>query len=191
VEPTSGEVKRHHHLRIARFHQHLTDQLDLNKTPVQFLVASFKDEDGTATYKDQAMRNILGRFGLTGKSQVVPMHQLSDGQRRRVVFAWLSLTTPHMLFLDEPVLFYLKGLRRLTFKTNFLDIETIDALADAINAFDGGVVLISHDFRLIDQVAQEIWIVEDGVEIWDGSIQDLKADYRERILANSTFTFDV
>jgi ATP-binding cassette subfamily F protein 2 len=72
-----------------------------------------------------------------------------------------------------------------------LDIETIDALADAINAFDGGVVLISHDFRLIDQVAQEIWIVEDGVEIWDGSIQDLKADYRERILANSTFTFDV
>jgi len=71
-----------------------------------------------------------------------------------------------------------------------LDIETIDALADAINEFDGGVVLISHDFRLIDQVAQEIWVVEDGVEVWEGTIQDLKEEYRENILANSTFTFD-
>lgn len=73
-----------------------------------------------------------------GSPQVSPIRNLSDGQKCRVCLAWLAWQNPHMLFLDEP--------------TNHLDIETIDALADAINEFEGGMMLVSHDFRLIQQV---------------------------------------
>ena len=73
--------------------------------------------------------------------QTSPIRQLSDGQRCRVVFAWLAQQIPQLLLMDEP--------------TNHLDIETIDSLAEAIVNFEGGLVLVSHDFRLIDKVCYD------------------------------------
>jgi ATP-binding cassette subfamily F protein 2 len=97
------------------------------------------------------------------------MRQLSDGQRSRAVFCELALSVPNMILFDEP--------------TNALDIETIDSLADAINTYEGGVVLVSHDFRLISQVANEIWLVEDQtITKWTGTIQEYKARLRTQVM---------
>ncbi|XP_026550351.1 ATP-binding cassette sub-family F member 2-like isoform X2 [Notechis scutatus] len=117
----------------------------------------------------EEMRKIIGRYGLTGKQQVCPIRNLSDGQKCRVCFAWLAWQNPHMLFLDEP--------------TNHLDIETIDALADAINDFEGGMMLVSHDFRLIQQVAQEIWVCEKKtITKWPGDILSYKEHLKAKLV---------
>lgn len=96
------------------------------------------------------------------------MKQLSDGQRCRVSFSWLAWQTPHLLLLDEP--------------TNHLDMESFDALAEAINNFEGGMILVSHDFRLVDQVADEIWVCNHRkITKWDGDIFTFKEHLRKRI----------
>lgn len=167
VAPTEGLIRTHSHLRFARYHQHLHELLDLDISALEYMMKSFPE-----IKEKEEMRKIIGRFGLTGRQQVCPIRQLSDGQRCRVVFAWLSWQAPHLLLLDEP--------------TNHLDMETIDALAEAISEFNGGMVLVSHDFRLISQVAQEIWVCEkQTVTKWPGTIQSYKDHLRKRILKDN------
>jgi len=161
LSPLDGMVRRHNHLRIAQFHQHLADKLDLSLPALQYMMQEYPGLD------EEKMRSAIGRFGLTGKAQIMPMNNLSDGQRSRVIFAWLAWRVPHMLLLDEP--------------TNHLDIETIDSLAEALNEWDGGLVLVSHDFRLINQVAKEIWVCEDKkVTRWEGDIMDFKQHLKKK-----------
>lgn len=165
--PSEGMIRKNSHLRFARYHQHLHELLDLDISPLDYMMKSFPD-----VKEREEMRKIIGRYGLTGRQQVCPIRQLSDGQRCRVVFAYLAWQAPHLLLLDEP--------------TNHLDMETIDALADAVNEFEGGMVLVSHDFRLISQVAQEIWICEHGtITKWQGNILDYKEHLREKLKSNS------
>ncbi|NP_001307418.1 hypothetical protein Zm00014a_036241 [Zea mays] len=161
LAPLDGMVRRHNHLRIAQYHQHLADKLDLDMPALAYMM---KEYPGT---EEEKMRAAVGRFGLSGKAQVMPMRNLSDGQRSRVIFAWLAYRQPQLLLLDEP--------------TNHLDIETIDSLAEALNEWDGGLVLVSHDFRLINQVAQEIWVCENqAVTRWEGDIMDFKAHLKSK-----------
>ncbi|KAL6644079.1 hypothetical protein ACP70R_018845 [Stipagrostis hirtigluma subsp. patula] len=161
LAPLDGMVRRHNHLRIAQYHQHLAEKLDMDMSALAYMM---KEYPGT---EEEKMRAAVGRFGLTGKAQVMPMRNLSDGQRSRVIFAWLAYRQPQLLLLDEP--------------TNHLDIETIDSLAEALNEWDGGMVLVSHDFRLINQVAQEIWVCENqAVTRWEGDIMDFKAHLKSK-----------
>ncbi|KAF8659750.1 hypothetical protein HU200_058211 [Digitaria exilis] len=161
LTPLDGMVRRHNHLRIAQYHQHLAEKLDMDMSALAYMM---KEYPGT---EEEKMRSAVGRFGLSGKAQVMPMKNLSDGQRSRVIFAWLAYRQPQMLLLDEP--------------TNHLDIETIDSLAEALNEWDGGLVLVSHDFRLINQVAQEIWVCENqAVTRWEGDIMDFKAHLKSK-----------
>jgi len=160
--PTDGMIRKHSHLRIGRYHQHLAEQLDLNLSPLQYMLQCFPEEK-----QMEEMRRAIGQYGLTGEQQVTPIRNLSDGQKSRVVFAWLAFRAPHLLLLDEP--------------TNHLDLETIDALADAINEFEGGLVLVSHDFRLISQVAEEIWVCDNqAITKWEGDIISYKDSLRAR-----------
>jgi ATP-binding cassette subfamily F protein 2 len=162
--PQEGMVRVNSHLRIARYHQHLHEQLDLDISALDYMMKSYPD-----VKEKEDMRKIVGRYGLTGRQQVCPIRQLSDGQRCRVVFAWLAWQVPHMLFLDEP--------------TNHLDIETIDALADALKEFEGGLMLVSHDFRLISQVAEEIWVCEhQKITKWKGDIGSYKAHLKKKVM---------
>merc|ERR1719431_1893036 len=162
--PTEGVVRRHNHLKLGRYHQHLHELLEMDLSPLDYMLKKFPE------FKERdEMRKVIGRYGITGKAQTSPIKQLSDGQKCRVVFAWLSWQIPHMLLLDEP--------------TNHLDMETIDALADAIKNYEGGVILVSHDFRLIDQVAQEIWICENQkVTKWEGNILSYKDHLKAKVM---------
>ncbi|XP_048004897.1 ATP-binding cassette sub-family F member 2 isoform X1 [Leguminivora glycinivorella] len=165
--PSTGMIRKNSHLRIGRYHQHLHELLDLDLSPLDYMMKEFPD-----VREREEMRKIIGRYGLTGRQQVCPMRQLSDGQRCRVVFAWLAWQTPHLLLMDEP--------------TNHLDMETIDALADAVNDFEGGLVLVSHDFRLINQVAEEIWICENTTcTKWTGGILKYKDHLKSKILKDN------
>jgi len=109
----------------------------------------------------EAWRSFLTNFGFNTRNQTSPIGLLSDGQKSRLVFAMLAMRPSGVLLLDEP--------------TNHLDLDAVTGLAKAIKAFEGGVVLVSHDFRLIDQVAEEIWVCENkGVTKYTGDIRSYK-----------------
>lgn len=167
LQPCDGLVRRHIHLQIGRYHQHSHEILDEKKPVLHFIRDYF---EGKIKKEEDDWRKVIGRYGITGERQMTPIGKLSDGLKTRIVFALLSCERPNLLLLDEP--------------TNHLDMECIDALADAIKVFDGGVVLVSHDFRLIDQVAKELWVCDKkSVTRWQGDIRS----YKKSLIAQMKF----
>jgi len=161
LTPTRGQVKKNTHLKISRFTQHFEEKLDLTMTPLDFFKQKVMPKESIET-----IRPLLGRYGCTGDQQQQEMSQLSAGQKARIVFAIIAHEKPHLLLLDEP--------------TNPLDMESIDALARCLKKFKGGVLMISHDMRLISQCAQEIYVCDHKkVTKYRGDIMDFKLHSRK------------
>lgn len=158
VDLLDGEVIRNPRLRIGLYNQHSADQLTLDESSVEYLQRNFNLD-----YQDS--RKLLGRFGLAGHAHTIKIKDLSGGQKSRVALADMASREPDMIILDEP--------------TNNLDIESIDALAEAINEYSGGVIIVSHDARLILETNCQLWIVEDqSIEEIEGDFDD----YRKELL---------
>ncbi|CAJ0960613.1 unnamed protein product, partial [Mesorhabditis belari] len=109
-------------------------------------------------------RASLGRFGIIGDTALQPVYTLSGGQKSRLAFANIAMAKPNYLIMDEP--------------TNHLDVETVEALGKALNKFNGGVVLVSHDEQLISLVCRELWVVKDRmVSNLEGGLEE----YRKQV----------
>ena len=161
IEPTTGEIRRNHRLRIGRFDQHAGEQFNLELTAVEHLRKDFD-------MPEQDTRKSLGSVGLPGRAHLIKMKDLSGGQKARVALADLIARAPDVLILDEP--------------TNNLDIESIDALAEAINEFKGGVIIVSHDERLIRETNCQLWVIEERqINEIDGDFDSYRSELLESL----------
>ncbi|KAG1857509.1 P-loop containing nucleoside triphosphate hydrolase protein [Suillus subluteus] len=186
LQPSQGTVSKHAALKLAKYSQHSADQLPYDKSPIEYFQSLFYEK---YPEKDaMAWRQQLGRFGLSGAHQTSVISNLSDGLRNRVVFAQLAMEHPHILLLG--LFFYSLSDNPLISgetdePTNHLDMASIDALALAIKDFEGGVVIVSHDFRLISQVAEELWEVADKT-IRNLTKEDISiVDYKRNLVKHS------
>jgi len=161
ISPSRGEQRQNHRLRIGKFDQHSGEQLNLDETPVEYLQRLFNLQ-----YQDA--RKQLGSYGLVSHAHTIKNRDLSGGQKARVALAELALRAPDVLILDEP--------------TNNLDIESIDALAEALNEYEGGVVIVTHDERLIRETNCQLWIIEaQNIDEIDGDFDDYRKELLESL----------
>ncbi|HEY1259774.1 MAG TPA: ABC-F family ATP-binding cassette domain-containing protein [Stellaceae bacterium] len=159
LAPLSGTITRSPKLVTGLFAQHQLDELDPQRSAFDHL-SELMGEPPL-----EAVRARLGGFGFGQEKAFVPVAELSGGERARLNLALISHNAPALLILDEP--------------TNHLDIEAREALVQAINDFAGAVLLVSHDWHLVDLVADRLWLVAGGtVRPFDGDLED----YRRLVL---------
>ncbi len=143
-------------LRVGYFAQHQVDELHIDETPLQHLQ---RERPDTAPPK---LRAVLAGFGLMAEQAETEVGRLSGGQKARLSLCLATLDAPHMLILDEP--------------TNHLDIESREALVEALTAYSGAVILVSHDMHLLSLVADRLWLVKDGrVAPYEGDLDSYRA----------------
>ncbi len=156
-----GRMRRPRKLKAGYFAQHQADELDLKATPLALAARALPDATETK------VRAHLGRFGFGVDKAETSAADLSGGEKARLLFCLMSIEAPHILLLDEP--------------TNHLDVDAREALAHALNAYEGAVVLVSHDPHLVEIVADELWLVEDGgCRRFDGDLGDYRRHLIER-----------
>ncbi len=155
-----GEMFRSGKLRIGYFSQHQTDELDVNSTPYEELMRLMRNT--IPDIAEPRVRAKLGAFGFSRDLADNKISALSGGEKARLLFAFMSFDAPHLLLLDEP--------------TNHLDIDAREALVQALNNYEGAVVIVSHDPTMLERVADRLWLVKDGkVTNFEGDLEDYRA----------------
>ncbi|MEJ6707818.1 MAG: ABC-F family ATP-binding cassette domain-containing protein [Amylibacter sp.] len=142
LKPQAGEVVASSKLRIGYFAQHQVDELHLDETPLQHLARE------RPKLVPSQLRSRLAQGGIGPEQADTLVGSLSGGQKARLSMLLATLEAPHLVILDEP--------------TNHLDIESREALVRALMAYDGAVILVSHDPHLVGMVADRLWLVKDG-----------------------------
>jgi ATP-binding cassette subfamily F protein 3 len=163
LEPRAGKLKKTPRLRVGYFSQDQEESLEYEATPFDHMNRALGP--GTQEHKVRAQ---LGRFGFSRDRANLKVGVLSGGEKTRLLLALATRNAPHMLLLDEP--------------TNHLDMDARESLIEAINDFEGAVVLVSHDTHLVKMIADQLWLVDKGtVKAFDGDIDEYQAKLlRER-----------
>ena len=156
LQPLNGRHTASSKLRVGYFAQHQVDELHLDETPLQHVQRARPET------QQAKLRAVLAGFGLMAEQAETEVARLSGGQKARLSLCLATLDAPHLLILDEP--------------TNHLDIESREALVEALTAYTGAVILVSHDMHLLELVADRLWLVKDGrVTPYEGDLESYRA----------------
>jgi len=148
-----GHMHRDRRIKVGWFHQHQIEALDPTDTPLEIIRRRMKESS------EAQRRSKLAQFGFPYEKVDTTVASLSGGERARLLLNLVAMDAPHLLILDEP--------------TNHLDIDSRRALLDALNDYDGAVILITHDRSLMELVADRLWLAADGtVKPYDGDMDD-------------------
>jgi ATP-binding cassette subfamily F protein 3 len=159
LPPQAGKIYKSGQLKVGYFAQFQTDELDIALTPFETLRAA------TGEPSEVKVRAMLSRFGFDKRKADTLVEGLSGGEKARLLFCLMSFDAPHIMLLDEP--------------TNHLDMDAREALMQALNNYNGAVILVSHDTHLVECVADQLWLVADrGCKPFD---DDLDA-YRKLVI---------
>jgi ATP-binding cassette, subfamily F, member 3 len=153
LTPMDGAMNASSRMRVGYFTQYQVEELDRDETPLQHMTVQMKGATPAA------VRAQLGRFGFSGPKATTQVGKLSGGEKARLALALITRDAPHMLILDEP--------------TNHLDVDAREALVQALNAYTGAVVIVSHDRHMLELTADRLVLVDGGTaKEFGGSIDD-------------------
>jgi ATP-binding cassette subfamily F protein 3 len=153
LAPMEGAMTASGKMKVGYFTQYQVEELDRTETPLQHMTILMKGAS------QSAVRAQLGRFGFSGPKATTEVGKLSGGERARLALALITRDAPHMLILDEP--------------TNHLDVDAREALIQALNAYTGAVVIVSHDRHMLEMTADRLVLVDSGTASdFDGSLDD-------------------